>query len=177
MKRVVDPVRFVTGAVGEPGAREFFIQVTTGLAGAGTAHCVGLEKEQASRLAVRLQEFVARYENATGIDINPVAPRDQDPLHTPIEPDFLVGDMSITFDSDAKRFTVEFFPLGIDPEDYSDDNPPAVGLSVAVDAPAAREFVRRTLSVVAAGRPPCPLCHGPLGATGHICPRANGYRR
>lgn len=175
MKRVVDPVRFVTGTVGEPGAREFFIQVVTDLTDGGNTHCVGVEKEQASRLAVRLQEFVARYETVTGADGE--APHDQNPLQTPIEPDFLVGDMSITFDSEAKRFAVEFFPLGIDPEDYSDDNPPPVGLSVTVDAPSAREFVRRTLSVVSAGRPPCPLCHGPLGPSGHICPRANGYRR
>jgi hypothetical protein len=31
--------------------------------------------------------------------------------------------------------------------------------------------------VVAAGRPPCPFCGGPLDAGGHVCPRANGYRR
>jgi hypothetical protein len=30
---------------------------------------------------------------------------------------------------------------------------------------------------VAAGRPPCPFCLQPLDPGGHICPRANGYRR
>jgi hypothetical protein len=31
--------------------------------------------------------------------------------------------------------------------------------------------------VLAAGRPPCPLCGLPLDRTGHICPRHNGYHR
>ena len=37
-----------------------------------------------------------------------------------------------------------------------------------------RERARR---VIAAGRPSCPLCSMPLDATGHVCPRQNGYRR
>ena len=32
-------------------------------------------------------------------------------------------------------------------------------------------------AVVAAGRPPCPLCGFPLDPEGHICPRLNGYHR
>ena len=27
------------------------------------------------------------------------------------------------------------------------------------------------------GRPPCPFCGGPLDPEGHLCPRANGFRR
>ena len=42
---------------------------------------------------------------------------------------------------------------------------------------AARAFVKRALAVVSAGRPPCPFCTQPLEPSGHICPRANGYRR
>jgi uncharacterized repeat protein (TIGR03847 family) len=38
-------------------------------------------------------------------------------------------------------------------------------------------FVERARRVVAAGRPPCPFCQQPLEPRGHICPRANGYRR
>ena len=41
----------------------------------------------------------------------------------------------------------------------------------------ARAFARRAAGVVAAGRPPCPFCGGPLDPEGHICPRSNGYRR
>ncbi len=41
----------------------------------------------------------------------------------------------------------------------------------------ARAFATRAKAVVSAGRPPCPFCGGPLDRTGHVCPRANGYRR
>jgi uncharacterized repeat protein (TIGR03847 family) len=43
--------------------------------------------------------------------------------------------------------------------------------------PQARSFVRRARALVSAGRPPCPFCGGPLDPTGHVCPRANGYKR
>jgi uncharacterized repeat protein (TIGR03847 family) len=41
----------------------------------------------------------------------------------------------------------------------------------------ARAFARRAVALVASGRPSCPFCGRPIDADGHICPRANGYRR
>jgi uncharacterized repeat protein (TIGR03847 family) len=41
----------------------------------------------------------------------------------------------------------------------------------------ARDFVARAQALVAAGRPSCPFCLQPMDPHGHICPRANGYRR
>mgnify|MGYP000079238776 CR=1 FL=1 len=35
----------------------------------------------------------------------------------------------------------------------------------------------RTMALVAAGRPLCPFCTSPIDPKGHLCPRANGYRR
>src|SRR6266536_1596185 len=37
-------------------------------------------------------------------------------------------------------------------------------------------FAQRALKIVAAGRPPCPLCGLPLDTDGHVCPRQNGHR-
>jgi uncharacterized repeat protein (TIGR03847 family) len=48
-------------------------------------------------------------------------------------------------------------------------------LRVRLTPAEARGFVNRALSVVAAGRLPCPLCGGPLDPQGHICPRRNGH--
>ena len=48
---------------------------------------------------------------------------------------------------------------------------------VKITASYARDFVARAQALVAAGRPPCPFCLQPLDPHGHICPRANGYRR
>ncbi len=50
-------------------------------------------------------------------------------------------------------------------------------LVVRVTPGVARAFSKRALQVVSAGRPPCPFCGGPLDPEGHLCPRANGFRR
>ena len=57
--------------------------------------------------------------------------------------------------------------------DDDDDGPDT--LRVRLSAEDARGFVNRALSVVAAGRLPCPLCGQPLDPQGHICPRRNGH--
>ena len=62
-----------------------------------------------------------------------------------------------------------------DPEEAEEDA--VQTLRVVLSPPAARAFARRCGAVVSAGRPSCPFCGQPLDPTGHICPRANGYRR
>jgi uncharacterized repeat protein (TIGR03847 family) len=59
-------------------------------------------------------------------------------------------------------------------EQIDEDEGPDV-LRVRVTADAARSFVARAARVVAAGRPPCPLCGQPLDPQGHLCPRRNGH--
>jgi uncharacterized repeat protein (TIGR03847 family) len=44
-------------------------------------------------------------------------------------------------------------------------------------AAQARAMAARGSAAVEAGRPPCPLCGGPLDPSGHICPRLNGHTR
>ena len=50
-------------------------------------------------------------------------------------------------------------------------------LRVRLTPEATRAFIDRARRVVAAGRPPCPLCGQPLDPAGHLCPRHNGYHR
>ncbi len=50
-------------------------------------------------------------------------------------------------------------------------------LRVRLSGAMARVFAKRALDLVAAGRRPCPFCNLPLDPEGHLCPRANGYRR
>ena len=40
-----------------------------------------------------------------------------------------------------------------------------------------KEFIRRSERVIDAGREPCLFCGLPINRDGHLCPRANGYRR
>ena len=58
-------------------------------------------------------------------------------------------------------------------DDDAEDGPDL--LRVRITPLAARAFVGRALRVLAAGRPPCPLCGQPLDPQGHLCPRRNGH--
>jgi uncharacterized repeat protein (TIGR03847 family) len=188
MPRVVfeydPPERFVAGTVGEPGQRTFFLQAT----GAGRTTSVALEKQQVAVLAERvedlLDEVVRRSAGEASVPaVTPADVEDSAPLQTPIEEDFRVGTMALAWDGEDEVVVIEAQALTDADEDDEDeligddseDGPPL--LRVRISGPAARAFVSRAQAVVAAGRPPCPFCGGPLDANGHVCPRANGYRR
>ena len=70
---------------------------------------------------------------------------------------------------------IEAQALTEDDDDSDDDDPPLIDddeddgpplLRVRLTGAAARAFVRRAQAVVAAGRPPCPFCGGPLDPAG-----------
>jgi uncharacterized repeat protein (TIGR03847 family) len=48
---------------------------------------------------------------------------------------------------------------------------------VRIDAAHARAFVQRAERVLGAGRPDCPFCGQPIDPDGHLCVRANGFKR
>ncbi len=163
-----DPVaRFVAGTVGPPGQRVFFLQAR----GGHGLVSVSLEKQQVSVLAERVEELLDRVG-----DKAPADRPDNEPLDTPIEDEFRVGTIGLAWEPARGRVVIEC-------HDHDPDEgppPPDAALHsvrVVLTTGQAREFVRRSGSLVAAGRPPCPFCGLPLDVTGHICPRANGYRR
>jgi uncharacterized repeat protein (TIGR03847 family) len=171
------PARFVAGTVGLPGERTFFLQARQG----ARLISVALEKEQVRELAARLGDLLDHVASETGVDTHGVGPADLDPLDSPIDEEFRVGVLALGWNGNNQHVVIEAHAQtpGVDDvpdlEDDSDEGPDV--LRVRIEAAAARAFSRRALSVVAAGRPPCPLCDLPLDARGHICPRANGYRR
>lgn len=169
-----DPERFVTGTVGPPGQRTFFLQAHDG----SRTTSVALEKEQVRVLGERLDSMLDLLtRRGTGSVTIPVVAqpedRDDEPLGTPVEEDFRVSVLRIAWDGDAERVLIE---ASSEPAEDDDDLTGDV-LSVRITGATARAFVARAESVVAAGRPPCPFCTLPLDPEGHICPRANGYRR
>lgn len=177
------PERFVAGTVGEPGQRTFFLQAT----GGGRTTSVALEKQQVTVLAERvealLDEVVRRSGGEASVPAVPVADaEDTNPLEVPIEEDFRVGTMALAWDDDDERVIIEAQAVTEDDSDdeaalidEAEEGPPL--LRVRITGTAARAFVKRALALVHAGRPPCPFCGNPLDPAGHVCPRANGYRR
>ena len=170
------PERFVAGTVGEPGQRTFFLQARAG----GRLTSVALEKTQVALLAERIGELLDELGSADEPFVI-AAPEDLAPLETPIEEEFRVGALGLGWDPSDERVVVEAHAPAEDDDEVpelgedSDEGPDV--LRVRIDARAARAFAVRAESVVSAGRPPCPFCALPLDPQGHVCPRANGYRR
>ncbi len=169
--------RFVVGTVGMPGERTFYLQARTG----PRITSVSLEKVQVSSLADRLEELLADIAQRLSIPVPESGPTDLDPLDVPLLDEFRVGAIAFGWDPAADRMLFEFHGQtqddDIDPTelDDDDDGPPVLRVRTSVEQ--AVDFIERTRLVVAAGRPPCPFCQQPLDPGGHICPRANGYRR
>lgn len=173
------PERFVVGTVGQPGMRTFYLQAS----GNGRTTSVALEKTQVEVLAERVDQLLDEVVRFAGTEIPPAAPAALDdlaPLDSPVNEEFRVGAMALGWDSSDDRVVIEAHAPGESDEipdvgEDSDEGPDM--LRVRIDAATARAFTKRALVVVAAGRPPCPFCSQPLDPDGHVCPRANGYRR
>jgi uncharacterized repeat protein (TIGR03847 family) len=109
--------------------------------------------------------------------------RESNPRYHALIEAFRVGTMTLAWDGtsgsvlvEARAVTDEEDPEAVEAvEDDDDDEDGPDLLQVRLDAPAARGFIEHAIEVVAAGRPPCPLCGLPLNPEGHICPRRNGY--
>jgi uncharacterized repeat protein (TIGR03847 family) len=172
------PTRFVAGTVGQPGDRTFYLQASDD----DRTVSVALEKTQVQVLADRMTELLDEVAGRVNTVIPPEADVDDlDPLTAPVDEEFRVAAMGLAWDGAAEAVVVEAVAATDDPIDEeailsdSDEGPDA--LRVTITPMAARAFIARARRVVAAGRPPCPLCALPLDPAGHVCPRQNGYRR
>ncbi|MDP2773647.1 MAG: DUF3090 domain-containing protein [Nocardioides sp.] len=179
------PERFVAGTVGPPGSRTFFLQARSGV----RVVSVSLEKQQVAALAERVDELLDEVMSSdqTSAVIPAVAPlglEDTHPLEQPIEEEFRAGTMTLSWDPDDERIVIEVFPFTeaavVTPDqvdqDFEEPDPEEVFL-VRIDAGHARAFVKRAAQVLEAGRPSCPFCGNPIDPDGHLCVRANGFRR
>ena len=162
------PTRFVAGTVGEPGERAFYLQIRD----SSRLFSVAVEKAQVQAIVSRLEVMIAEIRKSNPLMTVEKLPTDDAPLESPIDSEFQVGAMSLAWDEDSRLICVELFELEDDEED-SEGEVVAVNISLAM----ATAFTVRSKAVVNAGRLPCPFCGIPIDPRGHLCPRANGYRR
>jgi uncharacterized repeat protein (TIGR03847 family) len=183
------PERFVAGTVGEPGQRTFFLQARSGV----RITSVALEKQQVEILGERIDELLDELMAVGGVGttipaITPVDQVDGAPLDQPIVEEFRAGTITLSWDAEDERVVIEVFPvvevdvpIEADEDDLVDlpiDEPEPEELFVVRITPLqARIFASRAATVVSAGRPACQFCGGPIDPSGHLCPRANGFRR
>lgn len=175
------PERFTAGTVGEPGRRTFFLQAADG----GRVVTLKVEKQQVGALAEHLAAMLADLpvppaEEVEAADVEFVEPPDVE---------WVVGRMGVAWDERDDRLILqceelvvvaesvleELEELGDDPEElgYGIDLPEPATARFRLTRAQVAAFVERARELVAAGRPPCPLCGAPMDPGGHACPRWN----
>lgn len=182
------PERFVAGTVGLPGQRTFFLQARLG----ARLTSVALEKQQVAILAERIDELLDDVAQASASE-SPLwglgALVDNDPLDQPIDEEFRAGTITLSWDERDERVVIEVFPFQAQDDVPTEvDEASLASLPLAEPEPTelfivrllptqARSFSTRAQVVVGQGRASCPFCGGPIDIEGHLCPRANGFRR
>lgn len=162
------PERFVAGTVGEPGERAFYLQLRS----SSRLFSVAVEKAQVQAMSARLDVMINEIRKTNPLLTIEKFSIDDAPLESPIDAEFQIGAMSLAWDEETQLICVELFELEDDEEEGEGE---VVEINISVGMAAA--FAARSKAVVNAGRLPCPFCGIPIDPRGHLCPRANGYRR
>ena len=181
-----DPVDTIAaGAVGEPGHRTFFIQAQRG----GQVLSVLVEKEQVAILSERMGHLLDQVA-AQFPDEETAADPDAGMLEGDPVPLFRAVAIGIGFDPARRMVVLELHERPVEEDEEDDDagDGPAgepLGPEAAeeegylarlyITPGQARAMASRGIEAVVAGRPPCPLCGGPLDPEGHVCPKLNGH--
>lgn len=170
--RKLDPIEsFIVGTIGQPGEREFYLQAKYH----GGIHSFAIDKGQVSALAERMSMLIGelkaadyRFENVISV-----------PLEVPLIPEFYVGVIGIVWLGDSEQVSLDIQELTEGDNDLVSEEeingPKLFRLLMSPDI--ANSFVNLARKVISAGRAPCPFCALPINKDGHLCPRANGYRR
>ena len=161
------------GAIGEPGARAFYIQADK----RGSRLTVLVEKEQVALLAQEAVAFLDRI-----ADDHPEPPAESALLHPsvaqvtePAVPLFRARMIGLGFEPDRGLVLIELRERAEDEEAEEEDDDTDDGYVARIFATRAqvRAMAARGSEAVQSGRPACPLCEFPMDPAGHICPRWN----
>jgi uncharacterized repeat protein (TIGR03847 family) len=187
-----DPVDSIAaGAVGEPGQRAFYIQAEKD----GQVLSVLVEKQQVAMLADRVRMLLDQVEvqfPGEGEHVAVPLTSDAGDLRGDPVPLFRATAIGIGFDPSRRLVVLELHERSIagEEDDEDDEDDDDAGFPDAEEdedegegylarlyltAAQARAMATRGTAAVERGRPPCPLCGGPLDPSGHVCPRLNGH--
>jgi uncharacterized repeat protein (TIGR03847 family) len=156
------PAVFTAGTVGEPGHRVFYLQAQ----GDGLVVTLKIEKQQVGALAEYLSGLLADLPTVDEGSIPTLLE-----LIGPVVPEWVVGTLKVAWDDLNDRMVLVAEEL-LTEEDVEAGREPATA-RFRLSREQVAGFVERARDLVAGGRPPCPLCGGPLDPEGHACPRLN----
>jgi uncharacterized repeat protein (TIGR03847 family) len=150
--------RLTTGTVGPPGQRVFYLQARQGR----QLMTLRLEKTQVAALCRYLEAMLA--------DLPPTGDLPTDmTLVEPVVDEWVVGSLGVSYDEDEDRFILVA-------EELVEEGDEPARASIRATREQVAALTHHGTQVVAAGRPPCPLCGAPLDPEGHVCVRLNGHR-
>lgn len=171
--------RFTVGTLGEPGSRSFWIQVRNG----DSLVSLAAEKTQISLLGERFEEMLREIRLAHPEIERPGLIEDRGGLDNPVIGEFRIGAIAIFFDEFTEKVQVDLREVNIEVDEdevFEIDSASLEDVQVVrvyLSLAQVKSFAVRADALVKAGRPPCPFCAFPIDPMGHICARANGYRR
>jgi uncharacterized repeat protein (TIGR03847 family) len=148
------PDKIMVGTRGEVGNRLFLLQVRQ----ERRLVILKIEKQQLIEIAAWVSQFLESLGRPGHLP-------DDFTLEPEYEVDFAVGGITMAVDETRNVFELTL-------EDIEDEHVAVVTLTKEWAGGLAIAITR----LVEAGRPPCPLCAGPLDPRGHDCPRTNGHR-
>ena len=170
--RILDPIEsFVVGTIGQPGEREFYLQAKyhNGI------HSFAIDKLQVSALSDRIALLISELKAADYRFENIIVSN----FEVPLIPEFQIGVIGIVWMGNTEQVSLDLQEIVAGDNDLipieEDEGPSIFRLLMSPDI--ANAFISQARKVVAAGRAPCPFCGLPINKEGHLCPRANGYRR
>ena len=174
----VRPEVFTADYTGRPGERTFFLQSRSETLTLSFL----LEKGQVEILAEKLKELLVMIDPADPVRTAENVRNPLFALSAPIEPEWRVGTIGLTFQEDPEFVVVALEPVvpAVDDEaselDEGPDEVDDFAVRIMITRDQARAFVSHALAVVNEGRPLCQLCGLPMDPDGHKCPASNGHR-
>ena len=159
------PDFFTAGAVGNPGERVFYLQARE----AGQLITLKCEKEQVRALAEYMTGLITKLgapkgKVPTDLDLLPFA-----------EPAWIIATLGVGYDEEHGRIIMDAHELFEEEEEGQRAGKEPASARVRITREQAQAFVDRAKELMKGGRPPCPVCSGPMDPAGHVCPRSNGH--
>lgn len=171
----VRPEVFTADYTGRPGERTFFLQSRSET----LTLTFQAEKGQVEVLGEKLKELLLMIDAEDEIRSGTPMRNPAYALSVPIEPEWRVGTIGLTFEEGTESVVVALEPAGDPDDDIDDDTGPDVddfAVRILITREQARAFVLHALAIVGEGRPLCQLCGLPMDPDGHKCPASNGHR-
>jgi uncharacterized repeat protein (TIGR03847 family) len=157
-----DVQRLRADALGEPGQRRFRIMAIID----GDTHIVWMEKQQLQALGMAIEQLLEQVpgDEEIVIDAEPAVEFDEATRHQ-----FRVGRIELGYDVGQNRVVISAFDI------QQEDEEEAATLVMRLDLRQSAELSADAATIVAAGRPLCPMCGQPMDPEGHVCPQQNGH--